>query len=96
MYEALITNIINNIFHVIWFNNLVLEPRHGKRKTLLITVSTGIFLQSFFLIAAHPGLPRVVFFLGAYLLTAIVFGIVFLFLRSASNPKKALFLIYAY
>ncbi len=96
MYEALITNIINNIFHVIWFNNLVLEPRHGKRKTLLITVSTGIFLQSFFLIAAHPGLPRVVFFLGAYLLTAIVFGSVFLFLLSASNPKKAVFLISAY
>lgn len=96
MYEALITNIINNIFHVVWFYNLVLEPKHNKRKTLFIITLTGVVFQFVFLIAAQLSLPRVIFFLGAYLLTAIVYGSVFLFLLSASNPKKAVFLISAY
>ncbi|MDE6364916.1 MAG: GHKL domain-containing protein [Lachnospiraceae bacterium] len=96
MYEALITNIINNIFHVVWFYNLVLEPKHNKGKTLFITALTGVLFQFVFVTAAQLGLPRVMFFLGAYLLTAIVFGSVFLFVLSASNPKKAVFLISAY
>ena len=32
MYETLITNIVNNIFHIVWFNNLVLEPKYDKKK----------------------------------------------------------------
>ena len=89
MYEAFITNIVNNIFHVIWFYNLVLEPKHHKRKTLFITVLTGIVMQLIILISAQLGLPKRIFFVSAYLLTAIVFGSVFLFLLSASNPLKA-------
>lgn len=85
MYETLITNIVNNIFHIVWFNNLVLEPKYDKRKTLLITILTGIVFQSAVLAAIRLGLPRMVFFLGAYIVTAIVFGSVFLFVLSASS-----------
>lgn len=96
MYETLITNIVNNIFHIVWFNNLVLEPKYDKRKTLFITILTGIVFQSAVLAAMRLGLPRMVFFLGAYIVTAIVFGSVFLFVLSASSPKKAVFLLSAY
>lgn len=96
MYEAFITNIVNNIFHVIWFYNLVLEPKHHKRKTLFITVLTGIVMQLIILISAQLGLPKMLFIVSAYLLTAVVFGSVFLFLLSASNPLKAVFLISSY
>lgn len=96
MYETLITNIVNNIFHIVWFNNLVLEPKYDKRKTLFITILTGIVFQSAVLAATRLELPRMVFFLGAYIVTAIVFGSVFLFVLSASSPKKAVFLLSAY
>lgn len=96
MSDSIITNIVNNIFHAIWFYNLALEPRHGKKTTLLITILTGIFFQVFIIICAQLGLSRVVFFLAGYVLTAVVFGGVFLFLLSASNPAKSMFLISAY
>lgn len=96
MSDSIITNIVNNIFHAIWFYNLALEPRHGKKTTLLITILTGIFFQVFIIICAQLGLSRVLFFLAGYVLTAVVFGGVFLFLLSASNPAKSMFLISAY
>lgn len=96
MSDAIITNIINNIFHAAWFYNLVLEPKHGKKTTLLITILAGIFFQIFIFIFTQLGLPKAALFLSAYLLTAVVFGGVFLFLLSASNPAKSMFLISAY
>ena len=30
---AVITNIINNLFHIIWISELLLEPKYGKKKT---------------------------------------------------------------
>lgn len=96
MSDAIITNIINNIFHAAWFYNLVLEPKHEKKTTLLITILAGIFFQIFIFIFTQLGLPKAALFLSAYLLTAVVFGGVFLFLLSASNPAKSMFLISAY
>jgi hypothetical protein len=56
------------------------------------------FLQEFFFrfLFTQLGLPKAALFLSAYLLTAVVFGGVFLFLLSASNPAKSMFLISAY
>lgn len=96
MCESLITNFINNFFHVIWFYNLVLEPKYAKRKTLLITIATGVFFEILFLGIMGSGLPRKLVYLSGYFLATMVFGGVFLFLLSASHPGKSVFLASAY
>lgn len=96
MREALITNLINNTFHVIWFYNLVLEPRYGKRKTLMITVAAGVFFEMLVLVFARSGMPRKLVLLSGYLLASTIFGGVFVFWLSASHPGKSVFLASAY
>lgn len=96
MCESLITNFINNLFHVIWFYNLVLEPKYGKRKTLMITIATGVFFEILFLVLMGSGLPRKLVYLSGYFLATMVFGGVFLFFLSASHPGKSVFLASAY
>lgn len=96
MYSALITNIINNIFHAVWSYNLVLEPRYGKRKTLMIILVTDVVFQFLIFRLVPLGLPRRAFYLIGYILTAAVYGGVFIFLLSASDPWKSIFLVSAY
>lgn len=91
MSDAIITNIINNIFHAAWFYNLVLEPKHGKKTTLLITILAGIFFQIFIFIFTQLGLPKAALFLSAYLLTAVVFGGVFCFCSQPPTPQSPCF-----
>ena len=96
MTDAIITNIINNIFHVAWFYNLVLEPKYGKKKTFFITVLTGLLFQGV-IVAIFTGssLNHYTYFL-AYLLTAVVFEGIFVCVLSVSHPAKSTFLISAY
>lgn len=62
MSDAIITNIINNIFHAAWFYNLVLEPKHGKKTTLLITILAGIFFRFLFSYLHSWDYPKLHFF----------------------------------
>ena len=94
MSAALITKTIKNIFHVLWFYNLVLEPKHSKKKLLCITITTALVYQ-LLLVFAYGFLGRRVYGI-AYVLTAVVFWGIFLFFLSASPPAKSTFLISAY
>ena len=96
MTDALITNIINNLFHVIWFYSLVLEPRYGKKKTFLITVMTGVLFQVGITALFASDIMSHYTYLKAYLLTVVVFEGVFVCVLSVSHPAKSAFLISAY
>lgn len=94
--DALITNIINNIFHVVWFYNLALEPRYNKKKTFLITAGTGILFQVAVCFLFGGNSRNGFTYLTAYFLTAAVFMGLFLCVLSASHPAKSAFLVSAY
>lgn len=96
MTDALITNIINNIFHVVWFYNLVLEPKYGKVKTFAITAVTGFLFQLVIFAIFVGGSPSGHTYLMAYLFTAAVLMGMFLCVLSASHPAKSAFLVSAY
>lgn len=102
----MITNIINNLFHGLWLYSLVLEPKHSRKKTALISAGATVVLQlfSFFLFlvarwtADLPGVAvssRMLYFCG-YCGVVLIFGVAFGFLLSASEPAKSLFLMSAY
>ena len=40
-----ITNMINNIFHVVWLVCIILEPKYRRKKTIFIMASAGVFCQ---------------------------------------------------
>ncbi len=96
MREALITNFINIFFHVIWFYNLALEPKHGKKKMLLISITDGILFELIYLVLAKSGLPEKMVYLSAYLLASVVLGGGFVLFLSASHPGKSVFLVSTY
>lgn len=93
--KALMTNVINNIFHVVWFVNLTLEPRYGRKKTIFILTLTGVLFQILSLLLGYTGILGGMIFYAGYILAAIIFGAVYIFLVSV-NPFKSVFLMSAY
>ncbi len=96
MTATLVTNIINNIFHVVWFYNLVLEPKNRPGKRAVISVLTGIFFQILMIFIYSGRTLDTITYLLSYIFAAFVFGGMFCFGLSASSLPKSMFLISAY
>lgn len=96
MTPALVTNIINNIFHVVWFYHLVLEPKNKPGKRAALCVMTGVLFQVLMLFVTRiRGTDSITYLLG-YILVSFIFGGMFCFGLSASPVAKSLFLVSAY
>ena len=97
---GILTGILaNNIFHTIWFCCIVPEPKHSRKKTIMIVIGTSI-LYTFISLAVcavsfrHLSVP-IGLFLG-YAAELLIYGIVYCFIISASSPVKSLFLFTEY
>lgn len=102
----MITNIINNLIHGLWFYSLTLEPKHSRKSTGMLSAGAAMVSQLVMIVLflwmrrADGFFGQVVsvkwlFFCG-YCLTALIFGITFVFWMSDSEPIKSLFLMSAY
>lgn len=97
---GILTGILtNNVFHTIWFCNIVPEPKHSRKRTVLIVTAISILytfaalaicVASFELLSVPIGL-----FLG-YAAELLIYGFMYCFLISASHPVKSLFLFTEY
>ncbi len=101
--NALITNIINNVFHGIWFYCILLEPKYSRRRSVATLAGTTLFFQAVVLamryfLADMPygGTGIMLRYLAGYFLATFIFGGVYIFCLSASHPVKSLFLVSAY
>ncbi len=97
MNEALTSYVTDNIFHAIWFYNLALEPKCGRRKRLLVLAATAVCCQALFYAAAvwTPEKGRCLC-PAVNLSAAAVYAGVFLCVLSASSPAKSFFLVFTY
>ena len=43
--DMLITNIINNLMHGLWVYNLVMEPKHSRKKLMGISAGAAVISQ---------------------------------------------------
>lgn len=103
--NALITNIINNILHGLWFYSIVLEYKYSRKKTAAISAAAVVLSQIAMMVLAASALrmgwtqneqSRTLLYLGGYLVTMLVFGIIFVFFMSGSEPAKSVFLASTY
>lgn len=104
--DALITNIINNLLHGLWFYSLVLEPKYGRKKTAMISAGVVVLCQSvMFVLFVWGRWADTLFgeavsvralYLCGYCLTVLIFGLTYIFWMSDSEPEKSLFLMSAY
>lgn len=97
MNEALTSHVTDNIFHAIWFYNLALEPKCGRRKRLLVLAAAAVCCQALFYAAAvwTPEKGRCLC-PAVNLSAAAVYAGVFLCVLSASSPAKSVFLVFTY
>lgn len=93
--NALITNVINNLFHVIWLICITLEPKYSRKKTVLILSAAGVFFQILAIGLAYTGILGERIYYAGYILTAIIFGAAYIFCVNMS-PSKSIFLMSAY
>lgn len=93
--NALITNVINNLFHVIWFVCITLEPKYSRRKTIFILASAGVFFQILAIVLSYTGILGGMLYYAGYILAAIIFGAAYIFCVNMS-PSKSIFLMSAY
>lgn len=104
--NALITNTINNIFHGIWFGCIVMEPKHSRKKTVMIVAGTVVFYEMLVIGMRYLRIEGIlpynenssiaINYLVAYLLAAFLFGGMYIFGISNAHPAKSLFLLAAY
>lgn len=93
--NALITNVINNLFHVIWFACITLEPKYSRKKTVFILSAAGIFFQILAIGLIYTGILGERIYCAGYILAAIIFGAAYIFCVNMS-PSKSIFLMSAY
>lgn len=97
---GILTGIVaNNIFHTIWFCNIVPEPKHSRKTTMLIVMLTSILYTVAALIICVASFQQlsvpIGLFLG-YIAELLIYGIMYCFFVSASHPVKSLFLFTEY
>jgi len=93
--NALITNVINNLFHVIWFVCITLEPKYSRKKTVFILSSAGVIFQILAIRLGYTGILGERLYYVCYILAAIIFGVAYIFCVNMS-PSKSIFLMSAY
>lgn len=95
MPEGIITNIINNIFHIFWLLSITIEPKHSYKKTVFITIFYTLLYQVFTVIVLC-NMPHAIAIASSYFVAIIVFGAIYIFGISDSHPAKSLFFISVY
>ena len=93
--EILAGILANNIVQAIWFCLVVPEPKHSRKKTVLIIMGTTIlytFVALVICTLAFRVLPAAVGVFLGYVAGVVIYGSVYCFLVSASHPVKSLFL----
>ena len=94
--NALVTNAINILFHIIWFVCLTLEPKYSRKKTVFIFTVAGVLFQILETGLSYTGILSGMLYYGvSYILGAITFGAVYIFCVNMSLPKS-IFLISAH
>ena len=97
---GILTGILaNNIFQAIWLICIIAEPKHSRKKSVLITVGVSV-IYTFVALAICLVCFRMVsvpfgIFVG-YVVGVIIFAATFCFLLSASHPVKSLFFYIGY
>lgn len=96
MAEALITNLINNIFHSVWLYHLALEPKHDRRGQIVFAVLFTVFEEVSALVFALLPVSTYVRYLLGFLFFVVILTLMFLCTLSASHPAKSSFLLCSY
>lgn len=96
MVEALITNLINNIFHSIWLYHLALEPSHNKRGQIIFAVLFTLFEEMSALALVILHIPSNLIHVVGFMLFALILTLMFSCTLSASHPAKSAFLLCSY
>lgn len=93
---GILTGILaNNIMQAIWFCCIVPEPKHSRKKTVLIITGATIlytFVALAICLIAFQIFPAAVGVFLGYVAGLIIYGNMYCFLVSASHPAKSLFL----
>lgn len=96
MMEALITNLINNIFHSVWLYHLALEPRHDRRGQIICSVLFTVFEEMSALTLVILHVPSNLIHVVGFMFFAVILILMFLCKLSASHPAKSAFLLCSY
>lgn len=94
--NTLITNLINNVFHVIWLCCIALEPKHSPKKNALISAACGAFFELLMLLIFYSNIGDSRAYFIAYPMAVFIFGGNFILFLSDSHPAKSLLLVSAY
>lgn len=103
--EALATNILNNLFHILWISSIVAEPRYSRKTTVGIVAGTtlvyqaaafaALYLQTLGILPGDPlSLTRNYFLV--YLFGIFLYGCVYCRVLCAAHLLKSLFLLSGY
>lgn len=93
--NALITNIINNLFIAIWLLSINLEPKYSRKKTVFIFAVVGVLFQILVIVIGFTGILGGMLYYAGYILVVVIFGSAYIFCANMSL-SKSIFLLTAY
>ena len=90
---------------MIWFCSIVAEPRHSRKKTVLIVAVTTMLVEMISLAALYvrrtnilpyETVTKTVSYFTGFLTIMTIYTLMYVLLISASHPAKSLFMVAAY
>ena len=96
MTDAIITNMVSNVFICIWMYLLVTEHRHGKIASAVIAVATTLLYQGVAFAVMYFGFLGVYGIFVVFWSAVLIFGVSYVFLMQKGKISTSLFIVLTY
>ena len=94
--NAIINNLLNNVFHAIWLYLLAVEPKYTKRKRILFCGLSVVVAEALSLFTIFDfGVEGKAFTL-LYIVGSLVYAVLYIFLLQGGKKLKACFIFFSY
>ena len=94
--NAIINNLLNNVFHAVWFYMLTANPKHSKLKMGIFCVLSVVIAEALSLFTIFGfGVEGKAFTL-LYIAGSLVYVVLYVFILQGGSKLKAFFIFFTY
>ncbi len=94
--NAVINNMLNNIFNAIWFYMLTTNPRFDKKKTILVVVLAALLSEAISLFAIFGYGSGKISFSLLYAAGSLIYVIFYIFIMQKERLMKSVFIFFSF
>ncbi len=96
MTNTIINNLLNHVFHAVWFYLLAIEPKHSRRTTAVISIFSAVLAQLLSLVSFAYFDNKQQALTVVFYVASVTYAIFYIFAMCGGKKHKALFYYFTY